>query len=260
MDPFALRVIASFVVGGLYIGTIIAISERFGTKIGGILAGLPTTALIALIFIGLTSGNTTAQQAAVVVPAIEAPVFVFVYVFTRLMSKGRQIALSLAIAIWFLFALLFVRLHIHNILLTTCIGLTGLMIFSFVFRNYPKNLKSTIRPPKILHVIRVLAGGTVIATAVIAAHVSGPVWGGVFSTFPATFASTLYMLHKSQGPEFTKALARQLPLSAISIILFAVLFYFIIGSHGLFISVTASMAGSLLYAFALAKSKNWAKP
>ena len=42
-DVFLFKLLLSFVVGGCYIAAMLWVSERFGSKIGGILIGLPLT-------------------------------------------------------------------------------------------------------------------------------------------------------------------------------------------------------------------------
>lgn len=253
MDPFIARVVLSFVIGGFYAATIIWISEKYGSKIGGILTGVPTTVLIGLIFISLTGGNAAAHQAALIIPAMVGVSLVLVYAFTQFLKLGAEIALVAAISIWCLVTAFCVYLNLSNLIVNTVIGIVLMGVARVATKHYPHNLIGTSRILRRTYAVRIIGAGSVIAGAVIMARVAGPVWGGVFAAFPATFTTTLYMLNKAQGPEFAKAVARQLPLANGSTLIFSVIFYLLILPVGLVPSVLAGALGSLLYAYSLLK-------
>ncbi|MFH0778455.1 MAG: DUF3147 family protein [Candidatus Eisenbacteria bacterium] len=62
---------------------------------------------------------------------------------------------------------------------------------------------------------RATLGGGMIAFAVLMGKVAGPAYGGVFATFPAMFISTLVITHRSDGVEFSRAVAKALMVSGI---------------------------------------------
>ena len=47
------QVLLSFFLGGGFVVGSLWVAERFGSKFGGVVAGLPTTAAIAILFIGI---------------------------------------------------------------------------------------------------------------------------------------------------------------------------------------------------------------
>ncbi|MDI9559183.1 MAG: DUF3147 family protein, partial [Pseudomonadota bacterium] len=51
---FVLKLILSFIVGSLWITMVTILAEKYGTRIGGLMAGLPSTILISLFFIAWT--------------------------------------------------------------------------------------------------------------------------------------------------------------------------------------------------------------
>jgi len=71
MDPFIIKLIISFFVGAIWITSVTVISEKLGTKIGGVLGGLPSTCLIALFFIGWTQSPEVASHATIIMPYFE---------------------------------------------------------------------------------------------------------------------------------------------------------------------------------------------
>lgn len=253
MSDFVWQVVLSFFVGGLYIGALLWISEHFGSRLGGIISGIPSTVLVSLIFIAIISGDGAAQQAALVIPAMIAVALIFVYVFTRLFQRRIAAALLIAVLIWLMCAWLIVALHIHGILLSAAIGVIGIGLFHQLFRDYPENIKVAIKPTRVTNLLRMFIAGSVIALAVVMAKLSGPTWGGVFAGFPATFASMLYMLRYAHGAPFACSVARQLPLSVTSTWLFAVLFYLLVVDLGALLSTCVAVSGSILYTLILRK-------
>ena len=59
-NSFLIQLFLSFLVGSFWITTITIISEKMGSKIGGLIGGLPTTTLVALLFIGITQSPQAA--------------------------------------------------------------------------------------------------------------------------------------------------------------------------------------------------------
>jgi uncharacterized membrane protein (GlpM family) len=251
MDPFTIRVILAFMIGGLYVATLIWISEKYGSKIGGILTGIPTTVFIGLTFIAITAGDMAAHKAALIIPAMVGVSLVLVYSFTQLLKFGIEKALAIAIVIWAVVTFCVVNLHVSSLAINIAIGVSLMAIAKVAMKHYPHDLVGSTKVLRRTYLVRVVAAGSVIAGAVVVARVAGPIWGGVFATFPATFVTTLYILSKAQGPEFVKAVARQLPLANGSTLSFAVIFYLLIIPAGLKVSVLAAIAGSLIYTFLL---------
>ncbi len=70
IDPFFVRLLLSFVTGFFWITLLTVVAERFGTKIGGAIAGIPATMVVALLFIGITQSAEMASQATTLVPLV----------------------------------------------------------------------------------------------------------------------------------------------------------------------------------------------
>ncbi|MBN1224817.1 MAG: DUF3147 family protein, partial [Candidatus Aminicenantes bacterium] len=49
---FLIKLVLSFFVGGAWVAAATLIADKYGTKIGGIIIGLPSTLLVSLFFIG----------------------------------------------------------------------------------------------------------------------------------------------------------------------------------------------------------------
>ena len=79
MNPFIIKLMLSIIVGGTYAVLMTWISERFGSKIGGLLIGLPSTSLIGYIFIALTQSSSVAVSGSVISPISIAAASLFLF-------------------------------------------------------------------------------------------------------------------------------------------------------------------------------------
>ena len=68
MDPFITKWIISLIVGTAWVAVFTTIAEKISGKLGGLLVGLPSTAVVSLLFIGLTQGVNAARISSVVMP------------------------------------------------------------------------------------------------------------------------------------------------------------------------------------------------
>jgi len=89
MDPaFWLKLSLSFIVGSLWVTLTTMSAERFGSKVGGLIGGLPSTVVIALLFIGFTQSPEVAAQATTVMPLAQGLNGLFVLTFMGLARRG----------------------------------------------------------------------------------------------------------------------------------------------------------------------------
>ena len=80
---FAIKVILSFIVGGTWVSGVIWLSEKLGSRVGGAIAGIPSTILISLIFINLTQGPADAREALTIVPLMFSASLIYAFVFMK---------------------------------------------------------------------------------------------------------------------------------------------------------------------------------
>ena len=76
MDPFIIKLLASFVVGCVWITAVTVVAERFGGSVGGFIGGMPATVVIALAFIAWTQGARPAAEVAALIPLAFAAIFI----------------------------------------------------------------------------------------------------------------------------------------------------------------------------------------
>ena len=102
MEPeFIYKVIASIVVGGSWVAGSTVLVDKLGTKTGGLIAGLPSTVVVALFFIGLSQGTSAVVAATTVVPLTFAVNGPFLLAYAALAKRGWWHAMVPAVGIWF---------------------------------------------------------------------------------------------------------------------------------------------------------------
>jgi hypothetical protein len=86
----------SFFVGSLWVTLTTMSAERFGNKVGGLIGSLPSTVVIALLFIGYTQSPQVAAQATTVMPLAQGLNGLFLLTFMILIRRGLWSALGIA--------------------------------------------------------------------------------------------------------------------------------------------------------------------
>lgn len=219
-EEFLVRVVLSFLVGGLWIGAMTRISERFGSKIGGLLISLPSTALVGLAFIALTQNSDALRSATTVMPSSIAASTIFLVVFVLLHSRGWLFAYLGGIAVWFALNLPLVILKIENIVLSLLLAVLLFCISVAYFHRHPHRQLTSFETSRKVFILRVIFAGSFIALAVLLAKLAGPTWGGMFSSFPAAFSATVIIFARSHGIEFTSSLSRTMVNGNIANVVF----------------------------------------
>jgi hypothetical protein len=226
MDIFLLKLFLSFLVGSLWITSATIIAERLGTRIGGMIAGLPSTVVIALFFIGWTQTPTIAIQSTSIVPIVVGINALFIVAYIFLSRFNFLIGIVGSLLAWFVLSLGLVFLKFDDILYSL-IGCVVLVIISYYILEKRLKIKSVGKKafkytiPQLL--FRGILSGGIIAFAVIMTRVGGPLLGGAFSMFPALMLSTMIITHLAHGREFSAAILKATMISAsITIPIYAI--------------------------------------
>ena len=251
MDVFWLKVLLSFLVGGSYIAFTIWVSEKFGSKLGGVLIGLPSTSLVSLAFIAWSQGVPAAVATVPVIPAVFGASCSFVAVFFLLQKRGVGNAFAIALGLWFVLTSSFVFLKLESLALSVGIGILLSAAAINALSSFPHRKLPNTHSPKTEFLFRSAFAGGVVACAVILAKFAGPLWGGVFAAFPAAFSSSVFLLSRKHGAEFAGSVARTMPYGSLSTMAFVLAFYFSAVPLGLIGSLAFSFAVSLAAAAAL---------
>ncbi len=213
---FLFKLVVTFLVGSLWLTGATILAERFGSKIGGVIAGMPSTIVIALFFIGWTQTPVAASQATVIVPLIMGIDAIFIITYAALVRRSFPLALLSSLFVWVCFSFALVLIHFNNFSLSL-IGFLGLLLFSYVVMEYVLRVKSLAgrnTPLSFSNVLmRGLVSGLIITLAVAFAKLGGPLLGGVFASFPAVFLSTMILTYFAQGRVFSVSVMKTLMLS-----------------------------------------------
>lgn len=208
----------SFFVGGFWVTLSTLAAERFGSKIGGLIGGLPSTAVVTLLFIGITQTPLVASEATTVMPFTQGLNGFFIIAYILLARRGLAQGLVGALLVWFSLVSILVLTGIQNFLFFI-IGWVFLVLSCYLviekWLKISSHEKIIVRNTSSQIIFRALFGGAVIAFAVFMGKAGGPTYGGIFATFPAMFLSTLVITYRTGGAEFSRAVAKSLFVSGI---------------------------------------------
>lgn len=250
INLFIPKLILSFLAGSIWITTSTIVAEKFGTKVGGVLAGLPTTVLISFFFIGWTQNVYVVREATAIVPIIMGMNAVFVLIYILLLPKSFLLAVSGAMFSWLMFVFGLYLVEFDNFLLGFPI-----LIFLVSICYYIPEKRMVIVPQKkrnikysfLQLIMRGLISGGIIASAVTIAKFGGPLLGGAFSCFPAVMTSTMIITYLAHGKSFSMAVMKILMISApANVVAFAATLRFAIIPFGLIGGTLVSFAISIL--------------
>ena len=249
-ELFGLRLILSFIVGFVWITALSIFAERLGTRLGGLIAGIPATMVVALVFIGITTTPAAAVQATISVPFVVGINALFTVLYVYLARKfSAAAALSLALGAWVIAAALFTMSNMQSFTLSIVGYIIFLIVTYLLFaklqikEHSSKKMKYT--PFQI--VIRGGIGGVVIAGAVLAAHFSGPLLAGVLASFPALTVALIIITRMQHDASFTAALLRSFIIGGtVNVIAFVILVRYTYIPLGILWGTTLGMIGSIM--------------
>lgn len=243
-----LHVAASFAVGGAFIAGCSLAAERFGTEVGGIIAGLPSTIAITLLFVALTDSPGQAVEETTFTPAALGLNCLFFAAYALGAARGRVAALAAALVTWLVLAVGAVLLVPRRLPAAVALLAIGLALALWLLRLTvpPGEGEGTPVGPGLPQVLaRALFGGVVIALGVWLSRTGGAVVGGVAAVFPAAGVSTLAIVSWSRGPRFSVGLLQPMMVSgALSIMVYAMVVRYAYPSLGVGAGTVAALIAS----------------
>lgn len=251
---FILKLILSFLIGGFWAIGITVVAEKYGTKLGGLLAGFPSTSLLALFFMGWTNSVSSAIIATKIVPIIFIVNIFFVVIYIILVKKNFILAMLGAVAWWLLVSGLIYYFKINNFLLALFIYFIVLWL-AFLFLD--KKLKIvSVKNIQIKHNIstllfRGLLAGFIISLAVLLNKISGPLLGGIFGTFPAMFCSTMIITYRAGGADFSAATMKSSIIGGVTSIFYILVIQYFYNFSGLWLGTLIGIILTLLFSYCL---------
>jgi len=245
-DSLLIRYILSFAVGSLWVTLITVIAERRNSAVGGILGGLPSTSAFAFLFIGLNQSSSAAVKATAVFPLVFSFTSAFLLFYAFFARKGFAIGLTVSLLLWFLISGIIVVSGLKDF--TYCLA-SGVLVSAVIYYFFAKRLNlgnctEEERPYTPIEILgRAIGAGSLVFLAVLLSQIGGPIIGGIASAFPAIFSSTLIILYRSEGTEFSRAVTKPLVISGIlTVIPYGVAVRYLYPSIGIWLGTLSSYA------------------
>lgn len=260
---FVLKLVVSFLIGAIWVIFATVSADKYGSKIGGLVAGLPSTGLFSLLFLAWTQNPQIAVQATTIIPIIVGAENLFVVSYILLIKKNLWLALSVAFIIWFSLALVLFLLRFNNFGFSVATYAISLFISYFIIEHI-LDIKSAkgrkvVYTTKIIF-LRGLLSGSIVALAVFLGKIGGPILGGIFSAFPAMFTSTMIITYFAHGAQFSAATMKSSVLTLISLVIHSAMVRYTYVPFGIIWGTILSTAvsftsGFLIYKIVVSKVK-----
>jgi len=255
MSPlFLQQLILSVVVSGIWITLATMVSEKMGTKLGGMIANLPSTILTSLLFIGITQTPEFAAEATVTVPLGMFLSTMFLYVFISLAGKSLATALGAGLGTWILLALLASLFQETSRVVWTLLYFSG-AIGTYLLAEKVLKIPSMGKIKKHYSVrqllFRALFAGSVVGASVLIARTGSAFWAGLFASFPATMLSAMVILTVSAGPPFARGTGKIMLLASTNIVIYSFVAGYVFPLTGLWVGTLISYAAAALWVWFL---------
>lgn len=216
IDIFALRIILSFFIGGIWIAFLTIFSEKYGSKLGGAIAGIPATMVVTLLFIGISFTPQTASEATTLIPIVLGINAIFVISYIFLSRINFYFGLFMALWIWGTLSFI-VSMYNLNIFFASIIIYFIIIFFSYLILQKKLNISSNNSSPfryRWYHALfRAIIGGSIISFAIYSTKAGGPLIGGIFATFPALTIAMILIIKYSSGEKFVESLLKNFIIS-----------------------------------------------
>jgi uncharacterized membrane protein (GlpM family) len=246
IDSFLLHLVLAFAVGSVWVPLVTVMADRAGSVAGGILGGLPSTSALSFLFIGINQSSDAVVQAINVFPLAFGFTCAFPLFYAFFARRGFRVGLSVSLLVWFAVSALIVVSGLRNFVYSLVGGVLVLAVTYYVFA---KRLSLKSFPPEKMHYTtlqllgRGVLAGSIVFLAVIASQTGGPVLGGILSSFPAVFTSTLYIVNKCRGTDFSRSVTKPLAVSSIfTVIPYSIAVRYSYPSLGIWIGTVISYA------------------
>ena len=242
MMSFILQTVIPFLLAALVVVIITLIAERFGTKVGGILGTLPSTIVIAFLFIAITNSIDFAVSSVSIVSAEMGINLVFLMLFAILSYRSFKLAIIGSLGIWAVLSLILYISNLSVILIAIAIYIVALISTFLILERgikIPSIGRRHVQYSAIKIMMRGIIAGLVIAIAVVLSNIS-PILSGIFSVFPAIFLSTMIISYREHGPDFVGGMAKSMIFGTPSVTSYAVAIYFLYPVIGI---IWGSIAG-----------------
>lgn len=253
--PFLERLALSFLVGGAAVALFTTAAERYGSRFGGLLLSFPVKVTLSLILIALQEGTGPASVSAAAVPMGMAANVLFLLATVLLLRRiERRAAIALGLLAWLAFALLSIALlpptPAWALVAFALVGGASFLALSAIPALRGSHTREGVRVFSAWRIVRRgLAAGLVVALTLVVARygdVLAPGFGlllaGIMAVFPSGFFTTMVVLSRDAGPDFTGATARTMIAGSAAPVAFVLLVALTLQPWGVTGAVLAGLA------------------
>ena len=237
-----LLVIIKLTLTPLLMGGVIYASRRWGSSVGGLLAGLPITAGPISIYLAIEQGSAFAATAALGslagIGAVTSSYLAYVEISRRFKPVPSITAAVLAYALVMIAALL-LRPNLPAILAYD--GLLVAAVFARARRKAEK-LRSATPPPWDVPA-RLLTSTAMVIAVTLGARLIGPGYSGLFSTIPAIAWPLIVFAHQQEGREQAIVVVLGVLKGTLGLVAFYLIVYAMLPTHSL---ASTSITGLLV--------------
>jgi uncharacterized membrane protein (GlpM family) len=241
------EIILPFLFAFLVVILITILAERYGTKTGGIAGTLPSTIIIAFLFIAINRGIPFTTHAITVAIAIMAMNLLFLTAFALLIPHSLPAALLGSFIIWAIGTVIIYFSNLDSMLVSQVIFILAYIACLWLLEKHKKipsqhKIHMTYSARKLL--LRGLLAGIVIASAVALSNINAAI-SGILAMFPAIFLSTMLIAYLEHGPDFTRALAKAMIYGSLSVTTYGIAIYLLYPATGIIIGTIGATLASL---------------
>jgi len=243
------QTVVPFISSAFVVIIITIVAEKYGTKIGGILGTLPTTIIVAFVFIALNKGVDFASRSVAVVPAEMGINLWFLLIFVIFAHSSLITALTNSFIIWAVLSTILYYTDLTNIYISFVIFAISMITTFLILEKIIKvksqdKVKVKYTLPKIF--FRGVLTGVVIMVSVLLANI-GEVLSGIFSVFPVILTSTMVITYREHGADFSAGIAKSMIFGCWSVMSYAVVIHFLYPLYGILIgSITGFLTGLII--------------
>ena len=245
-----IHILSSFILAGLWIAGATLLAERLGSRLGGLIANLPSNIVISYIFIALSGDIGYAASATSAVPVGMLIDTIFLLVLILALGRGIVMAVLLSLASWLGLAWLAASVSVSTVWITVpAYFVITVLIWWFLEHGIHLPAAERVRASFTWRALLVRAAfaGSVVATTVVLSHFLPSYWVGLVSTFPAVLLSSMVILTIAQGPAFARATGKVLVLSSTNIVVYALVIRWAYPVWGVWWGTLAGFAAAVVY-------------
>lgn len=251
---FFIKLAFSFIIGGSWVVLATVLGDKLGSRIGGLVSGLPSTVMFGLFFLGWTQTPHVAVSATTIIPIVGGINCLFLVTYVYLVKRGLWQSIFAGFSLWGLLSFILIWIQFDNFILSL-VAYVILFLASFYIIDHVLNIQAT-KGKRVIYtpitvLLRALLGGGVVVFSVFLGKIGGPIFGGMFSMFPAMFTSTILITYMTHGAAFSAGTMKSSLVSAISVVLYSVVSRYSFEPLGLVFGTILSICTSFGFGFLL---------